>query len=727
MNIFQDQITERRKADQQALEESFGQIAGVVLGRHLAEKLEDDRIITQQAVDEILKYYHCKPVDIPKSVKSAEEQLDYCLRRYGMMQRTIELEEGWYNDAYGPVIAFTREGGRPVAVFPDFLHGYYYHDQANGKKIKLGRKTSSVFDREAICFYHPLPMKKLGIPDLIIFMKQCMDINDWLLLIVSTLALSAVGLLVPQITAALTGPVLDSRNAGVLIGAAVCLICVTISSGLIETIKGMFNKRIELKISIGVESAMMMRLISLPVSFFRQYSPGELQNRSLSVNLLCSLIQNIVMATGLTALGSLLYLTQIMRFTPALMYPAVIVILASVFVSLITTYVQMGISRKKMKQAAKEAGLSYALITGMQKIRLAGAEKRAFAKWLEQYAKSAELEYNPPVFIKLNQVLSTGITLFSTVIFYYVAVKNGIDQASYFAFTAAYGVVMTAFMQAVSIASSAAEIRPILEMAEPFLNTVPEISESRELVTSISGRVELDHVTFRYDENTPYILNDLSLSIKPGDYVAIVGRTGCGKSTLIRLLLGFEEPEKGAVYYDGRDIKTLDVGSLRRQIGTVTQNGGLFQGDIFSNISITSPFMTVEEAWEAAETAGIAEDIRNMPMGMYTLISEGQGGISGGQKQRLMIARAVASKPKLLIFDEATSALDNVTQKQVSESLDRMGCTRIVVAHRLSTIRHCDRIVVLDGGRIIEDGTYDELIEKGGFFAELVERQRLDV
>ena len=222
------------------------------------------------------------------------------------------------------------------------------------------------------------------------------------------------------------------------------------------------------------------------------------------------------------------------------------------------------------------------------------------------------------------------------------------------------------------------------------------------------------------------MLDDLSLKINPGEYVAVVGRTGCGKSTLVRLLLGFEKPEKGIISYDGRDMEGLDLPSLRRKIGTVTQDAGLFQGDIYSNIVITAPELKLEDAWEAAETAGIAEDIRSMPMGMHTMIAEGQGGISGGQRQRIMIARAIAPKPKLLIFDEATSALDNKTQKQVSEALDRMGCTRLVIAHRLSTIRHCDRILVLEGGKIRDEGSYDQLIAQNGFFAELVRRQRLD-
>jgi len=222
------------------------------------------------------------------------------------------------------------------------------------------------------------------------------------------------------------------------------------------------------------------------------------------------------------------------------------------------------------------------------------------------------------------------------------------------------------------------------------------------------------------------VLDDISLKVCPGEYVAIVGKTGCGKSTLMRILLGFETPQKGAVFYDGRDLSRIDLKSLRRHIGTVMQNGKLFTGDIFSNITIVAPWLTIDDAWEAAEIAGLADDIRRMPMGMQTLISEGQGGVSGGQRQRILIARAVAPKPKILMFDEATSALDNLTQRQVSEALDRMDCTRIVIAHRLSTIRQCNRIIVLDKGKIIEDGTYDELIAQNGSFAELVARQRFD-
>ncbi len=336
------------------------------------------------------------------------------------------------------------------------------------------------------------------------------------------------------------------------------------------------------------------------------------------------------------------------------------------------------------------------------------------------------LSYNPPTILKMNPVIQLAITLTGTIVMYYTAMESGISVADYYAFNTAYGMVSGAFLSLLSLALTVAQILPILYMAKPILETEPEISEGKQVLTRLSGGIELNNVSFHYREDMPNVLDNLSLKIRPGQYVAIVGATGCGKSTLMRLMLGFEKPQKGAVYYDGKDLETIDLKSLRHKIGVVTQDGKLFQGDIYSNIIISAPWLTLNEAWEAAELAGIADDIRRMPMGMHTLISEGSGGVSGGQRQRLMIARAVAPKPRILMFDEATSALDNVTQKKVSDALDQLKCTRVVIAHRLSTIRQCDRIIVLDKGKIVEDGTYDELKDAGGIFSQLVSRQRLD-
>lgn len=471
---------------------------------------------------------------------------------------------------------------------------------------------------------------------------------------------------------------------------------------------------------------MMARLMSLPAPFFRKYSAGELASRSGSIGQLCTLLLGGVYSVGVTALLSLLYINQIFAYAPALGLPALVIMIVMAFVTVLTGLLKQKESREYMKDAAEEYGASYAIISGIQKLKLSGAEKRAFARWAKIYASGAEIEFNPPLFLKINSAITLAVSLFGTVLLYYLAATSGVSPSAYLAFTAAYGTVTGAFIAFSGIATSAAQIKPILEMAEPILQTEPETAEGREIVTKLSGSIELSNISFRYYDTQPYVINGLNLKIRAGEYVAIVGKTGCGKSTLLRLLLGFETPEKGAIYYDRKDLRSLDLGSLRRRMGVVTQDGSLFHGDIFSNITVSSPQLTIDDAWEAAEKAGIAEDIRAMPMGMHTFLSEGQGGVSGGQRQRLMIARAIAPKPKILLFDEATSALDNKTQKQVADALAGLNCTRVVIAHRLSTVKDCDRIVVLDGGKIIEEGTYDALIAKGGFFAELVERQRID-
>ena len=727
MGWFDEQIRQRKLSDQEIFEDSLFRMASSVLGKQRAGLLDDERIVAKAAIDEILKYYHYKPAEVPEEIRDLDEQLEYCLRPHGLMRRSVKLEQGWYRDAFGPMLAFRKEDGMAVALLPKPFLGYTFRDPVSGEKTDLNRKTAAQFEADAICFYRPLPLKKLGIPDLIKYLTDCLSTGDIVSLIVLTLVATMIGMLMTNITRALTGFVLDSRNLSLLMGTAVFMISVILSTQLIGASRELMMDRLQIKTSLAVEAAVMMRIMNLPANFFRNYSSGELSSRYSAVTQLSELLLSNVFSTGLSAILSLLYITQIFHYAPALVVPALLIILASILVSVLSSLTQIRISRQIMEKGAKENGLSFALISGVQKIKLAGAEKRAFAKWGRAFAEVSELSYNPPILIRANSAITTAVSLAGTIVLYYLAVTTSVSPSEYIAFNTAFGAVTGAFAALTGVALSVARIKPILEMAEPILQTEPESAENKSMVTRLSGNIELSNVYFRYNQNMPYVVNGMSLKIRAGEYIALVGTTGCGKSTLVRLLLGFETPEKGAIYYDGKDISGLDLRSLRRRIGTVTQDGSLFQGDIYSNIVISAPHLTLGEAWEAAEIAGIADDIRAMPMGMQTLISEGQGGISGGQKQRLMIARAVAPKPKILIFDEATSALDNRTQKKVSEALDALKCTRIVIAHRLSTIKNCDRILVLDGGRILEDGTYDELIAKNGFFAELVERQRLDV
>ena len=727
MGWFDEQIKERMKADNEVFEDSFIKAAGIIMGKKLSAAMNDQRQAATDAIGEILKCFHIKPREVPDSITDMNDTLEYLLRPHGIMRRNVTLEKGWYKDASGPMIGTRTDDGSVVALIPTGMTKYSFFDTKSGKRVFLNKKTEKLIDKEAIAFYKPFPSTKIGIPGLLRYIVENLRPMDIALVVIAAIAVTLIGLLTPKLNEMLFSDVIASGSIQALLAIAVFIVCVSLSSLMLGTVKDLLMTRLTTRLSLSVEAATMMRILSLPANFFKDYSSGELANRSQYINELVTQLLNMILTTGLTSVFSLVYITQIFAYAPSLVAPALIVIIGTVVIAAVSAVLQIKVSMRQMELASKESGMSYALISGIQKIKLSGAEKRSFARWGDMYSKGAKLLYDPPMLLKVNTVLTTAISLIGTIVIYFAAVQNGVSVSEYYAFNTAYGMVSGAFISLAGIALSAAQIKPILEMAKPILEAQPEVAEEKQVVERLMGGIELNNITFAYNENMPNVLDGVSLKISPGQYVAIVGKTGCGKSTLMRIMLGFEKPQRGAVYYDGKDLERMDLKSLRRNIGTVMQSGKLFTGDIYSNIVITNPRLTLDEAWEAAEMAGFADDIRSMPMGMFTLISEGQGGISGGQRQRLLIARAIAPKPRILMFDEATSALDNITQKTVSDSLERLKCTRIVIAHRLSTIKQCDRIIVLDKGHIVEDGTYDELIEKNGFFAELVERQRVEV
>lgn len=721
MGWFDEQIRERIEKDDELFSDSFQAMADAISGERLSKAFNDQRIKTKDAIDEILKYYNIHSREVPEQIQDVNEQLEYLMRPSGIMRRLVKLEKGWQNQTFGPLLATDTQTGLPIALIPSKLYGYTYYDPKTEKRVHVRSKNADRISEEAYYFYKPLPQKSLTIKDLIHFIWNCFSLFDLILVGLAALLVSLVGMIMPALSNIIYSQVVHSQNLRLLYAIFTFLMCSEVSKIIFNTIKTVIVNRISQKVKISTEAAMMMRILSLPPSFFKEYGSGDLANRLTYVGDLCSFLTNLVFTTGFTSLFSLVYIGQMFYYGPKLALPALSVILLSVIFSTLTAIVRVRLFRKTLQEQTAESALSYSLISGLQKIKLAGAEKRAFSKWAVQYAKVVANQYKPVI------PYGTFITIISTAVVYYFSIIEKVPLADYYSFISAFGIVSSAFSLLVSAGETGANMLPILEMLKPILDSEPEIDENKKVVTHLSGNIELNNVSFRYSDTSPFIIDDLSLKIRPGQYVAIVGKTGCGKSTLVRLLLGFENPQRGAIYYDGQDMKWLDLKSLRQNIGTVMQDGKLFQGDIYSNITISAPQLTMDAAWKAAEMAGIAEDIEAMPMGMHTLISEGSGGVSGGQRQRLMIARAIAPDPKILMFDEATSALDNITQKKVSESLESLKCTRLVIAHRLSTIKECDRILVLDQGKIIEDGTYEELIAQNGFFAELVERQRVDL
>ncbi|MBR2590990.1 MAG: ATP-binding cassette domain-containing protein [Clostridia bacterium] len=726
MGWFEEQIEQRKKYSEEAFEEAFYKLSDSITGKNVSKAMEVDAIKTRDAITAVLKYYGIKKIkEVPAEITDVNEQLDYLIRPEGMMTRVVKLTEGWYKDAYTAMLGTLKADGSLIALIPGKLGGFTFYDPTTGKRRRVNRKSAALIEEEAISFYRQFPLKKLRIVDLGIFALKNLKPSDFIFFGILSLIGTGLGLLIVDINKVLMSDVLETGKLGVLIACSIFLISTQLSQMIFGVANALFSQRFNKKMDLAIESATMMRVLSLPPDFFKKYSSGDLSSRIGYIGSLCNLITSAIFDTGFQAIFSLAYITQIGKFAPLLVAPSIVVIVISFVFSIASSLLTMKISKQKMELGTKERGLSYAIITGVKKIKLAGVEKLVFSKWANLHAESARLEYNPPFFIKYNVVISSAIGLIGTIVMYYFALSSGVSVADYYAFNSAYGMLSGAFMAIAEIALSFARIKPIMEMAKPLLDAEPEVSEGKQILTRVSGNIAVENLSFRYDEKMPNVIDGLSFTIKPGQYVAIVGKTGCGKSTLMRLLLGFEKPDKGTIYYDSKDIADLELHSLRRKIGVVMQNGSLFAGDIYSNIVISAPELNLDEAWEAAEQAGIAEDIRKMPMGMHTLISEGAGAISGGQKQRIMIARAIAPKPKILMLDEATSALDNITQKIVSDSLDKLNCTRIVIAHRLSTIKQCDRIIVLDKGHIIEDGTYDELIAQNGYFAELVERQQV--
>lgn len=721
MGWYDDLIRERKKKNQDIFEASSKKISSSVFGGGLQE---DDPLLT--ALKQIFKYYRLDPTDIPSRFNDVANELDPILMKHDLLTRKIHLEEASMRHNQEPILAYTKESKTPVAFLPMGDYAYYLIHPETGKKCMITPQILEDFDVDATTFYHPLPQKKLTLDDYAGYVRRNVRVRDLVLVLVLIVLVTGVGLTIPFLTRILIGDVIDNLDYNLFLTIALSLSGAAITLLLIKTTQGIVNARVALRVENSVHSAMMMRLLSLPASFFKKYNTGELNMRLNMVSAISNLMVTGIFIGGLTSILGMSYIVAIAGFSVALVLPSLLVVLANLIFVIVVSFIERRVIRKRTRLNARESGVSYALISGIQKIRITGSEKRAYAKWTDAYIPAARVQYNPPWVVKLSPVISALISAAGGVLIYYLVALNNVDSGTYVAFFSAYASLSASLLALSTIINNCVRIRPMLEMVVPLLEEEPESNGDKVMVEELSGAIRLDHVSFQYNDKTPLVLNDLSIDIKPGEYVAIVGKTGCGKSTIVRLLLGFEKPNIGKVYFDDYDIADVDLPSLRRKIGSVTQNGSLFHADIFHNITISAPELGEPEAWEAARIANIDEDIRKMPMGMNTVISEGQGSISGGQKQRLMIARAIVHKPRIIIFDEATSALDNQCQKEITESIGKLNCTRVIIAHRLSTIKQCDRILFLEGGKIVEEGTYDELIERNGRFKELVERQRIE-
>jgi ATP-binding cassette subfamily C protein len=498
-----------------------------------------------------------------------------------------------------------------------------------------------------------------------------------------------------------------------------------VAGGIFQVMRSLAVLRLGGKVDGTVQAAVWDRLLALPVTFFRRYTVGDLANRALGINTIRDLLTGNVLTLALAAVFSFFSFVLLFYYSWLLALFATGLVLVLLVMTAGLVWLQLRHQRAILDLQGRIASLLFGLIHGIGKLRVAGAEPRAYARWAERFAEqrrrtlAAQRAANAQNAFNAVYGVLTSLGIFAVVGF---TSQQSMPMGQFLAFNAAFGQFLSAALSAVSIFSGALVAVPIYERLRPILETVPEVDESKAEPGELAGEIELNHVSFRYHEEAPLILDDISIRASPGEFIALVGPSGAGKSTCLRLILGFEKPTAGSIYFDGQDVAGLAVQSVRRQIGVVLQTGRPMAGSIFSNI-VGSANLGIDDAWEAARAAGLEDDIKAMPMGMHTVVSEGAETFSGGQKQRILIARAIVHRPRIILFDEATSALDNRTQEIVSRSLERLKATRIVIAHRLSTIQNADRIYLIDGGRVVEEGAYQDLLHRGGPFSRLAERQ----
>jgi NHLM bacteriocin system ABC transporter ATP-binding protein len=664
------------------------------------------------------------------------EYLDALTRASQTNLRQVTLERDWFRRDNGPLMGFvSRVDGTtgPVALLPLKRSGYESLDPEQGKRLRIDPRQALMIAPTAFMFYRGLDNAPVTVGTLIRFGLTGMS-RDLVRVLVMGLLGGLLSLALPLISEPLFNDILPQGELNTLSTVVLALATAALGASAFEVVRNFSLLRVEGRLEARVQAAVWDRLLRLPPGFFHRYTTGDLADRVLNLSTIRSVLTLAISGSILDAIFSVLSFVLMFWYSWRLALVAVGLAVVAVLLTVALTWLQIPQQRALMSEMGRVGGLTYQLLTAIGKLRIAGAEARAFGRWTGVLAQQKEYAYRARRIAAAQHTLTQAFPPLTSVALYFAMVKLGepiagseknlplLTLGEYLAFSTAFGQFVSALMSVVRNLTSLVMIVPVYERVQPVLSNSPETRDVAQSPGVLAGDIEFRHLIFRYRDDMPPVLNDVSFHVRPGEYIALVGPSGSGKSTIVRLALGFETAQSGSVFFDEQDIATLDLGELRRQIGVVLQSARLLAGSLYENIAGSQP-ISMEEAWEAARLAGLDSDIRAMPMGMHTYLSDSASMLSGGQRQRVVIARALVGKPRILIFDEATSALDNHTQAIVNATLTNLNLTRIVIAHRLSTVREVDRILVLKQGRIVETGSYDELLARGGTFSELAKQQ----
>jgi ATP-binding cassette subfamily C protein len=641
----------------------------------------------------------------------------------GVRSRRVALGGSWYRREGRALLAFRESDQRPMALIPRGSRRYQVFDPVEDTHTRVNEELAAALRPYAYTFYRPFHAQPVSLRYLMLFGLR----GTWgevALVLLLGLAVGALGTTMPLLIANVFDTIIPGAERQHMLEAALFLFAALLASTMLGLTRGFAFLRIENRVEARVQAAVFDRLLSLPAQFFRNFSSAELAQRAAAIGSIRKMLTGSAISAVFAGVFSFFSFALLFWFSRKLAMIATALTAVQLMAFAIAAISLLRLQRRSVEAQTRTSGVARRVMGGIPKIRVSGVERRAFSVWSKAAAENWVLAVKTSRISSGLGVFNIAFPLLASIAIFYAAGQRGfnISTGRFVAFLLAYGSFSGALTQLVQAAIGLVGIAPAYQSAKPILDAVPEADPSKPPAGELTGRIELSHIYFRYGKDGHLVLKDISLKINPGEFVAFVGPSGSGKSTIFRILLGFEQPESGTVFFDGQDIATLDVASVRQQMGIVLQNSTLFSGDIFQNIVCAGPF-TLDQAWEAARMAGLDKDLQAMPMGMYTMVGVGGAGLSGGQRQRLMIARAIVGRPRILLFDEATSALDNQTQAVVSRSLDNMRATRVVIAHRLTTVMRADRIFVVEKGEIVQAGTYEELMKQPGVFAELAKRQ----
>ncbi|MFD7836408.1 NHLP bacteriocin export ABC transporter permease/ATPase subunit [Streptomyces sp. NPDC059761] len=638
--------------------------------------------------------------------------------------RPVRLGGRWWREYGGPLAGRRADDGTPVALL--WRRGRYEAvDPATGARERIRQGNAAAFAPDAVMFYRPLPDRKPGLLHLMRFSVRGSG-QDLRSLVLGGLGAVGLGALVPVATGRVLGTYVPHAEDSLIVQTALALIATGVVSAAFMLLQNVSVLRMEGRIEATLQPAVWDRLLRLPVTFFAGRSTGELAAAAMGISSIRSVLSGIVPVSLQAGTVGAMNLVLLLVYSVPLALAALAMLLGVAVVFLGLGLWQLRYQRRLIRLGNKLDNQAFQTLRGLPKLRVAAAESFAYAAWAREFARTRELHQRigriKNVLTVLNAVYLPLCTL---VMFMLLAgpARGSMSAAEFLTFSTAVTMMLSSATQLTGVLLSAAAVQPMFEQVKPLLQEAPEVRAAGIRPGELSGAVEVQNLSYRYADDGPLVLDDVSFAVRPGEFVAVVGASGCGKSTLLRMLIGFDRPASGSVRYDGQDLAALDQAAVRRQCGVVLQNAQPFSGSILDCIRGSGTY-SLEEAAEAAALAGLAEDIKAMPMGLHTVLSDGGGTVSGGQRQRLMIAQALIGKPRILFLDEATSALDNEAQRVVIESTRALRATRIVIAHRLSTVMDADRVIVMADGRIAQQGPPAELLaDPAGPFHELVRRQ----